>query len=369
MFEVTFSRKPFAPLAHLIVPALLGLTLATGCQRQEIAVYWIPKEEASSGGAVAAQPQTGITWKTPPGWQEEPAGEMRAARFTVGSSNRQTRVEVIPLTGFAASDFEVVNLWRSTLDLPPLEESNLSEASVPVDIGGEKGRLFEMVSDKPLIEGKFPARLVVAVFEKGGTAWFFKMMGEESVTRGAKPGFLEFLKSIAFATTAGEVKLAESQRPVSTNLKTAPGRPAAPEWKVPGNWRPQPASAMRLASFLVEGRTGQAEVSVTVFAGDGGGTLANVNRWRGQIALPPVNPSDLPALAAPLDPALPGALSVDLTGEAKEGGGSRQRIVAAIVPYHGRTWFYKLMGDSPVVEGERAAFLDFVKNVKYPETP
>src|SRR5436190_19641433 len=153
MFEVTFFRKLFAPFVRLIVPALAGLTLSTGCRRQDIAGYWIPKEEASSSAAVAAGPQTGISWKTPPGWQEEPAGEMRAARFTIGNSNRQARVEVIPLAGFAASDFEVVNLWRSTLDLPPLEETNLSEASGPVEIGGEKGRLFEMVSDKPLIEG------------------------------------------------------------------------------------------------------------------------------------------------------------------------------------------------------------------------
>ena len=45
---------------------------------------------------------------------------------------------------------------------------------------------------------------------------------------------------------------------------------------------------MRLASYSIPFSGGNADLSITNFSGDGGGVLANVNRWRGQLNLSPL---------------------------------------------------------------------------------
>jgi len=45
-----------------------------------------------------------------------------------------------------------------------------------------------------------------------------------------------------------------------------------------------------------------------------------------------------------------------------------QRILGAIVPFNGGTWFFKLMGPDAVVAGAKPAFLEFLKTV-HPTQP
>ncbi len=95
-------------------------------------------------------------------------------------------------------------------------------------------------------------------------------------------------------------------------------------------------------------------------AGDGGGLAANVNRWRGQLGLPPITE----VLTTSIEIAGGKAEVVDMSGtDAKTGQPSR--LVGAIVPQTGQTWFYKLMGAGAVVERENDAFIKFVQSVKY----
>jgi hypothetical protein len=78
----------------------------------------------------------------------------------------------------------------------------------------------------------------------------------------------------------------------------SPEQPAeAPQMRfiAPAGWQTQPASGMREASFLIAGPGGStADVSVVSFPGSGGDDLANINRWRGQLKLPPVAAAELP---------------------------------------------------------------------------
>ena len=66
-------------------------------------------------------------------------------------------------------------------------------------------------------------------------------------------------------------------------------------WTVPGDWKDKPGSAMRKGSYAVPGPGGEADLAITAFPGDVGGDLANVNRWRGQLALPPIEAGELEA--------------------------------------------------------------------------
>ena len=54
----------------------------------------------------------------------------------------------------------------------------------------------------------------------------------------------------------------------------------------------------------------------------------------------------------------------DITGRDARTG-QAARLLAVVVPRSGQTWFYKLMGDAQVVQGEKEAFLKFVQAVKY----
>ena len=55
---------------------------------------------------------------------------------------------------------------------------------------------------------------------------------------------------------------------------------------------------------------------------------------------------------------------MDLNGTDAQSG-RPVRLVAAMVPRDGQTWFYKLMGDREVVAREKDAFTKFVQSVKY----
>lgn len=137
---------------------------------------------------------------------------------------------------------------------------------------------------------------------------------------------------------------------------------AFPEWKVPETWASQPPSAMRLASF----RAGEADVSVSKMPGTAGGTLANVNRWRGQIGLAPLTESELATEQKAIEVGGENSLLFEMAGgKAPEGKSQPQRTLAAIVPHSGETWFFKMSGDSAAVANESVNFAAFLKSIRF----
>jgi hypothetical protein len=135
---------------------------------------------------------------------------------------------------------------------------------------------------------------------------------------------------------------------------------------VPSGWKEIPGGQFLVAKFLVTGAANaQAGVNVSMSSNDGGGMLANVNRWRTtQLGLGPVTEADLPKEIQTID--LPGgkASLVDLTGQDARSG-QQTRLLAVVIPRSGETWFYKLMGNAEVVQQEKDAFMKFVQSAKY----
>ncbi len=133
------------------------------------------------------------------------------------------------------------------------------------------------------------------------------------------------------------------------------------KWTAPATWHSKPASAMRKASYSVEGDAGAtADVAITAFPGDVGGELANVNRWRGQLSLPAVAEADLASVVTRREQSGLHLTIVDFSSA--EG----QRMIAALVPYNGATWFFKLTGPAPLVAREKDAFLAFLGSIQTP---
>ena len=149
----------------------------------------------------------------------------------------------------------------------------------------------------------------------------------------------------------------------STPVPTATGGDLA--WTVPAGWQSRPASAMRKATFILTGATAgeQAELSVTAFPGDVGGNLANLNRWRQQLQLAPIAAADLDAALTHLHVGDLHIEVAELLGPASDGKPA-QRVLGAIVPSNGATWFFKLTGPDALVAAKKAEFLAFIQTLQ-----
>ena len=148
---------------------------------------------------------------------------------------------------------------------------------------------------------------------------------------------------------------------------TAAASPKEIEWKVPSGWAEQPLSAIRVGSFLIKGENGQtADMSVIPLSGEAGGDLANINRWRGQINLPPISEADLSAQGETIDPRGRKMLYVDFVSrEVLINNHYRKRLMAAIYHANDRSWFFKMTGEDATVLSAKAAFMQFLKSLKF----
>ena len=339
-------RAPLLSHRRVAACTLLLMVAAVGCQREEIQVYTAPKDKQEMPSTAAA-PQTPksrpqLTWTLPQDWTETRPGQMSVASFSIkGPNGTEADVGITPLGRLAGRDAELVNMWRETVGLEPLSREDAAKQLQPVEVGGEPGNLFEISGASR--EGSSPVRIVTAMVHRPDSSWFYKLTGDAALVEAQKPAFIEFLKSIRIREGApsGETQAAAKSKP---------------KWTVPSQWRELAPGEMQFAKFAVPARaSAKAEVFVSVFPNDTGGTLANVNRWRRQIGLPEVQAADLLSMVSPLDPSNPEAILVDMKSDSK-------RVLGAIVPRSGTYWFYKLLGDAEAVSPEKESFVAFVKS-------
>jgi hypothetical protein len=150
----------------------------------------------------------------------------------------------------------------------------------------------------------------------------------------------------------------------------APASASAPslQYQLPNGWEEKPLSPMRLASFKSVAPGGkETDISVVSLPGTAGGNLANVNRWRGQLNLQPIDEEALGKTAEHLQANNHEYLLVNLESEGPVNGQpDKQRILAAITCEANRCWFIKMTGETAAVESQQAAFKDFLQSLKLP---
>ena len=147
-------------------------------------------------------------------------------------------------------------------------------------------------------------------------------------------------------------------------LTSRPG--TALVWTAPASWKKKQNSSMRKGSYTVGDDATGADMAITAFPGDVGGDLANVNRWRGQVGLAPIADSELAAALTPLEANSLKIQYVDLLGGTPE---QPVRMLGALVPYDGSTWFFKLTGPAALVAKEKPAYLELLRSVKAGAAP
>lgn len=177
----------------------------------------------------------------------------------------------------------------------------------------------------------------------------------------AQPTTYKIPKEVRAAT----LPMPDTDTPSATepsNMEVLPGMQEAANkageigYTKPAGWQEVAASGIRKANFKVADESGSAEITVLTFPGDVGGRLANINRWRGQIGLADAALDDLPAYTVGIDIANHRALYVRLEGEA-------QSILGALLPFHGNTWFFKMLGDTNTVLANETAMQNFLSSI------
>ena len=140
-----------------------------------------------------------------------------------------------------------------------------------------------------------------------------------------------------------------------------------PQWSPPADWVADPPNPVRKGSWTIPPPAGSpadtapAEVSVNIFAGQLGGLLANVNRWRGQVGLEPTLTDD--TLSTCVANISIGGLPAQLVSL---DGPNGQSLEGAFVFLPDRVWSFRLVGPTPAVTAQRPAFRAFLAGIHWP---
>lgn len=140
----------------------------------------------------------------------------------------------------------------------------------------------------------------------------------------------------------------------------APSGAGALRWTLPKGWAEAQAGGMRFATLRAP-VSGKVDVSVVVLPGPAGGELANVNRWRGQIGLSPLDEAALASSRRTLRTRAGEVSLYDFTSE----GQSRSRLVAGLLEANGNSWFVKMVGDAGPVGAARPDFIRLLETLRF----
>jgi len=153
---------------------------------------------------------------------------------------------------------------------------------------------------------------------------------------------------------------------------------AALTWTTPPDWIDEPpANAMRQAQYRVPGSAGDGQCVVYYFgAGQGGGPLANAERWADQFDQADGSSSRAVLKTEEIEVNGMPTLMVEVAGTYKEGGmmmtGAPEQqkagfmLQGAIVQGPDSNWFFKFTGPEETVEANTEQFASLVKSVQGP---
>ncbi len=254
------------------------------------------------------QGERAVEWKLPEGWKDESnakAGGMvqRYATVRVGTGDKAAELTVNALGRDAGSLADNITRWRGQIGLKPISQKDLSQVSKSIKVDNDEGTLVDM-------------------------------------------------------TGARSIKMAKGMLP-SNRPPVRSGPPAAPvKYATPAGWREVPATGIRTAAFVIVEGARKAEVTVMPLGREASDVLANINRWRGELKLPPIDAREAEKDVHEITVAGGGALYADLQG-------TGERTLAVMVPRGPQVWFIKLRGPSDLVQQQKTAFEAFVRSLEF----
>jgi hypothetical protein len=260
------------------------------------------------------------SWKLPAGWRQEEGDAMRVATLLLGPQDRPLELSISRFGRNTEEKAETallanVNRWRGQMGLSRIEADRLAEIARPRDVHGVTFYVLDMIGPKP---------------------------GKTSRGMAMPPG------------------PAPAERP-----EPAEGEPekSALRYTTPAGWRELGKKGpLGLPEFQAGEGGEMAKVTVLPFPKSGamGDVAANVNRWRGQVELPPLDEERARREATAIEVDGAHGSFVDLGSPS-----GRTRLLAVMVSRGNQIWFFKMMGPDRVVARQKTAFEAFVKSVRF----
>jgi hypothetical protein len=163
----------------------------------------------------------------------------------------------------------------------------------------EQIRSYDVPKEAPAIGAAAEKQRMLAVMApREKEVWFFKLMGPEQAVAEAAPAFDRFVESIRF-----------------TNQEREPIR-----WTVPDGWKQIPGADVLYARLRKAGDDSAPQITITKLPPGAKEPRANIDRWRGQLGLGPIDDDALQKLVGNVKVDGVSATRVDFTGGAKKAG-------------------------------------------------
>jgi hypothetical protein len=327
----------------------ISALLLIGCQNDEIRSYTVPKQEVRMLAAIVPHGERTwyfklsgpvqevgehkaefrrfvessqfsdssdqpLTWTSiPEGWVREHESKLRYATFRLGASGHPLELTVIPLGKESGSLLDNVNRWRKQLGLAPAAEADLPKLVEETKVGDGIAKLVDFTGN-PSAGGERTPPFAKGREIGGGMA-----------------------------------------RPAGSNPF---------KFKKPEGWKEAPLAMMSVATFRVVDGERSAEITISPLAGQAGGLMANVSRWRSQIGLDNASDEQINKDVRNTTVAGMPAHYVELVGP-ESAGAKRQGILGVVLERGSTTWFIKMRGDSQLVAKEKPNFDAFIQSMKF----
>src|SRR6266581_5337459 len=313
----------------------------------------MPTNTAAPRMPAGLAPAAATAVTTPPNWEPQPLSQMRQASFLVkGDKGAVADISFVSLGTAAGNALDNVNRWLDQLGRPPITEEKLGDIAQRLRTSLGDVIIVDLAGLPKDADPARDGRIIAAMATTDNSTLFFKMRGNADLTEAQKGDFIKWVAAVCNAQT-------ETRSPQMPAMPTEEAAATRIKWETPEGWTEVPPSSMRYASFSASAENGdKIDISVVTFAGDGGSDADNVNRWRGQIGLAPI---DANAVASQIT----AVKTADATFSTTDIVGAKARTIAAWTHHDGRVWFFKATGPSAAVEKEKPNFVKFIESVRF----
>ena len=356
--------------SELVICLALVTILLAGCKKNsEMKVYRVSKAplEESTGQQQDALPtntaaprmpgglaaNSSETVSTPPNWEPQPLSQMRQASFLVkGNNGAVADISLVSLGTAAGNVLDNVNRWLEQLGQPSVTEQKLADMAQRLRTSLGDVVIVDLVGLPKDADPARDGRIIAAMVTTSNATLFFKMRGNADLTEAQKGDFIKWVAAVCNAQV-------EAKSPQMAAMPPQDAGTPQVKWNAPNGWTEVPPSSMRYASFSAPAENGgKIDISIVTFPGDGGSDADNVNRWRGQMGLAPVDASTVTSQVTALKTA-------DTTFSTTDIAGDKTRTIAAWTRRDRRVWFFKATGPTAAVEKEKPNFVKFIESVRF----
>lgn len=289
----------------------------------------------------------------PEAWSELPATQFRLINLKVPGE-----VQCWISTARGSLDANL-NRWRGQLGLAPWSPAEIE--ALPRKTMLELPAVYvELTGDSKGGMGAEPiigAKLLGLVAElPSGVSVFVKMLGPGPAVDRQVENFDKLRLSLAPAEIEAQPGGEDgSQMVAQPSIGDAAGGLV---WQMPEAWSQTAPRSMRVVTFRPHANP-QTECWISSWAGEVGGVMANITRWRAQVGMAPLTTNQVAAL--PKISVLGGEAMILDALPSGEGG---QALLALLSYVDGQSTFVKMIGPKNEVEAEREHFMDLCRSLR-----